>query len=272
VVHRQTGPVPPDAIRARRPPPPFRRAEVVASSLRTPRLRRVTVAGPALVGLDPPQPAASVRFLLPHHGDLVLPEWNGNEFLHADGSRPHLRTLTPLRVDPEVGEVDVDIVLHGDGPLATWAVDAAVGDQVAVSGTGRGYQIDPDARALLLAGDESALPAIATILDALPDQVSGHVIVELGDPSGEVELPRRTAVVVDWHVLAAGARPGDALVDAVTTATVPDDARVWVAGEAAAVQKIRRHLFDELALDRRRCTVRGYWKHGRAGEGPDAAG
>ena len=52
--------------------------------------------------------------------------------------------------------------------MATWAATAEPGDPVAISGTGRGYAIDADAPRFLLAGDESALPAISTILDALP--------------------------------------------------------------------------------------------------------
>ena len=255
----------PGPIRARRPPPALRRGTVTAASLRTPRLRRVTVAGPELVGLEPAQPAASVRLLLPHHGELVLPQWNGNEYLHDGGTRPHLRTLTPLRIDPQAGEVDLDIVLHGSGPLATWAVDAAVGDEVAVSGTGRGYDIEAGAPAFLLAGDESALPAIGTILAALPEGAAGEVHVELGEATGRLELPRPSGMTVTWHTLPPDDAPGAALVRAVTATTVPDGSRVWVAGEAAAVQSIRRHLFEALGLERKRCTVRGYWKHGRAG-------
>jgi len=252
--------VEPGATRARRPPPPLRRGEVVASALRTPRMRQVTIAGSELVGLEPPEPAASVRLLLPHHGELVLPEWNGNEFLHDDGSRPHLRTLTPLRIDTERGEVDLDIVLHGSGPLATWATDVVPGAPVAISGTGRGYEIDPDAPAFVLAGDESALPAITTILLALPDGATGQVHVELGAAEGEQELVAPAGVSVDWHVLPDGAAPGDALVGAVAATRVPDGARVWGAGEAAAVQRIRRQLFEELGIERARCSVRGYWK------------
>ena len=219
------GPREPTAIRARRPPPPFRRAEVVATASRTPRMQRLTLAGAELAGLDPAQPAASVRLLLPHRGELTLPEWNGNEFLHADGSRPHLRTLTPRRLDSVAGEVEVDIVLHGSGPMATWASAAGPGDAVAISGTGRGYAIDAEAPGFLLAGDESALPAISTILAAL--------------------------------------------LAAVQAETVETGTRVWVAGEAASVQRIRRHLFDDLDLPRGQCTVRGYWKHGRAGTDDD---
>jgi NADPH-dependent ferric siderophore reductase len=238
---------------------------VVAATPRTARLTTVTVAGPELVGLEPGQPAASVRLLLPHQGELVIPEWNGNEFLHADGARPHLRTLTPLRIDSERGEVEVDIVLHGAGRMATWAATATVGDPVAISGTGRGYVIEPGA-SYLLAGDESALPAITTILDALPSDASAQVLVEVGEAGAELELPGPSRQTVSWHRLPPGAPPGDALVDAFVATPVKAGTRVWVAGEAASVQRIRRHLFDTLDVPRQQCTVRGYWKHGRAGD------
>ena len=67
-----------------------------------------------------------------------------------------------------------------------------------------------------------------------------------------------------------GAAPGEALVDAVRGATFHDGARIWVAGEAAAVQRIRRYLFEERSIPRTLATVRGYWKHGRAGDTDDA--
>ena len=65
---------------------------------------------------------------------------------------------------------------------------------------------------------------------------------------------------------AAGASPGDALVAAVGGADLGADTRVWVAGEAAAVQRIRRHLFEDRGLPRAHASVRGYWKHGRSGD------
>ena len=131
---------------------------------------RVTLTGAELAGLDIGLPAASIRILLPRppSGNVVLPVWNGNEFLDEDGTRPVIRTLTPLGFDAELLELDVEIVLHGDGPLATWAGRARPGDRAAISGTGRGYEIDQAARSFVLAGDESALPAIGLLLDVLP--------------------------------------------------------------------------------------------------------
>src|SRR5687768_15346574 len=93
------------STRTRREPPRFRALEVLRVERRTPRLLRVTFASPDLDGLAVPEPAASVRLLLPSPGtaELVMPAWNGNEFLLPDGRRPTLRTFTPRRVDLEAG-------------------------------------------------------------------------------------------------------------------------------------------------------------------------
>jgi NADPH-dependent ferric siderophore reductase len=72
--------------------------------------------------------------------------------------------------------------------------------------------------------------------------------------------------VTTWLELPAGAPPGDRLVHAVVTAELDPNVRVWAAGEAAAMQRIRRHLFDERGLPRSQVVVRGYWKHGRGGD------
>ena len=69
---------------------------------------------------------------------------------------------------PTTLELDVEIVLHGAGPLSTWAASARPGAHLAVAGTGRGYTVDPDGLDVLLAGDESAVPAIGVLLGALP--------------------------------------------------------------------------------------------------------
>ena len=161
--------------------------------------------GPALVGMPVPEPAASVRLLLPNPGatDLVLPTWNGNEFLLPDGSRPILRTLTPWRDDPASDTLAVDVVLHGTGPLARWAARAEPGDRVAVSGPGRGSAPEPEAPAHLLLGDESALPAIEQVLAALAPMTGAGVrggtaaitttvtvVVEIDDNSARLPLHR----------------------------------------------------------------------------------
>lgn len=236
------------------------------------RLVRVTLAGPDLVGFEVDEPAASVRLLLPSAGrsDLVLPEWNGNEFLLPDGERPAIRTLTPRRADPEAGELDVDVVVHGGGVASPWAEAAQPGDPAAVSGPGRGYAIDESAPGFLLGGDETAIPAISQLLEALPADRPVQVHIEVASPDARLPLPDHPRGTVEWHDLPAGAAPGDALVAAIRAADLPPGGRVWAAGEAAAMQRIRRHLFDERGVPRRETTVRGYWKQGRGGDAEDA--
>ncbi|HUF84947.1 MAG TPA: siderophore-interacting protein, partial [Acidimicrobiia bacterium] len=144
---------------------------------------RVTLAGSELEGLTVEQPAASVRLLLPSPGsdELVMPTWNGNEFLLPDDRRPTIRTFTPLRVDPDELSLDVEIVVHGGGAASEWAQAAQPGDRAALSGPGRGYDVDPEAPAFLLGGDETAIPAIGQLLDVLPPETRVQVHVEIAD-------------------------------------------------------------------------------------------
>lgn len=234
----------------------------------TPRLLQVTLAGSELEGLTVEQPAASVRLLFPSAGtrQLVMPTWNGNEFLLPNGERPTIRTFTPRRVDPQALELDVEIVVHADGAASRWAEEAEPGDSAAVSGPGRGYVVDPEAPAFCLAGDETAIPAISQLLETLPGSRPVQVHVEVADPTARLELTSRPQTTIQWHDMDPGAAFGDALVAAVRGAELAPATRVWVAGEAAAVQRIRRHLFDERGLPRSQTAVRGYWKYGRSGD------
>jgi NADPH-dependent ferric siderophore reductase len=228
-------------------------------------MRRVVVGGPELDGLRIDEPAASVRLLLPPPGEaaIVMPVWTGNQFELPTGERAPIRTFTPSHLDPDRLELTLDVVVHEGGAASGWVRDAAVGAEVAVSGPGRGYDIDEGASAYLLAGDETAVPAISQLLEAMPATMPVQVHVEVADPAGRLDLPAHPGATVTWHELPAGAEPGDALLAAVEAMdTVPD--AVWVAGEAAAVQRIRRHLFDVRGLTRSAATVRGYWKKGRS--------
>jgi NADPH-dependent ferric siderophore reductase len=234
----------------------------------TPRLTRVTFHGSDLEGLRIEEPAASVRLLLPAPGatELVMPAWTGNEFLLPDGSRPALRTFTPRRIDHEALELDLEIVMHDGGVASRWAEVAQPGDPAAISGPGRGFTIAPDASAFVLVGDETAIPAISQLLEALPTKAPVEVHIEVAHPDAQLDLPAHPRMTASWHQLPTGAPPGAALIAAVTDIDLSPGAQVWVAAEAAAVQKIRRHLFDDRGLPRSQTTVRGYWKHGRGGE------
>lgn len=249
-------------VHLRREPPIFRRVEVTGVEYPTSRLARITFGGPELEGLRVDQPAASVRLLLPSSDreGLVMPEWSGNEFLFEDGGRPIIRTFTPLRHRPEERLIDLEIVLHEGGAAARWAGRAAPGDEAAISGTGRGYDIDEDAAAYLLAGDETALPAIGQILRHLPAGIATRALVEVVVPEARLERGHDSRVSVEWLDLPEGARPGEALVATVRAIEIEPGTRVWAAGEAAAMHRIRKDIFEVRGLSRSEATVRGYWK------------
>ncbi len=231
----------------------------------TPRLRRFVLGGPELEGFALDLPAASVRLLIPPEGEaaLVMPTWTGNQFELPDGRRAPIRTFTPRHHDPDAGELSLDVVRHGDGAAARWADAAGPGDEVAISGPGRGYQVDADAASYLLVGDETALPAIGQLLEVIDPATTVAVHVEVADPEARTTLPPHPAARTTWHELPDGAEPGDTLVAAVRALSELPDA-IWVAGEAASVQAIRTHLFEDRGLARSDATVRGYWKKGRS--------
>lgn len=260
-----------DRTFVRREPPRFRHVTVRRVAPVSPRLVRVTLAGDELDGFALDLPAASVRLLLPSPGapELVTPTWNGNEFLLPDGSRPTIRTFTPRRVDSQALELDVEIVVHGNGAASQWASDISPGDHAAISGPGRGYTIDRAAPVFVLAGDETAIPAISQLLELLPTETPVVVHVEVAHPDARLELPDHPRADVTWHDLPDGAPPGDTLVEAMRRADIDAHARVWAAGEAAAVQRIRRNLFKDRGMARSQAVVRGYWKHGRGGDTDD---
>jgi NADPH-dependent ferric siderophore reductase len=226
---------------------------------------RIVVGGDELAGFAIEAPASSVRLLLPP-GDqrqIVMPTWSGNQFDLPDGSRAPIRTFTPRDFNADRRELTLDIVLHEHGAATEWASAAHVGDEVAISGPGRSEPLQADAQSHLLAGDESALPAIGQLLEAIPRGQTIDVHVEITVADARIALPEHPNATVTWHEVADAAAPGDATVAAVTSVDDLPDA-IWVAGEAAAVQRLRKYLFDERGLDRSSVTARGYWKQGRS--------
>jgi len=251
-----------EPVRLRKPPPPFRLMSVAEVGRLSPRMLRLTFVGADLRGLIIDGPAASVRLLIPSPGvtELVMPDWNGNEFLLPDGSRPIIRTFTPRHFDPDGPLLVLDVVLHDGGVVSRWAQTAEPGAPAAVSGPGRSYSLDPVAAEYLLFGDESAIPAIGQLIEVIPAGTSVRAVIEVSHPDARIALPDHPACVVEWLHRESGSPPGDRLVRAVEEAHLSEGTRLWAAGEAAAMHRIRQNLFQERAIERSRATVRGYWK------------
>ncbi|WP_420452336.1 siderophore-interacting protein [Ilumatobacter sp.] len=253
-----------DLAKLRTPPPDFGRVTVRSIDALTPHLRRVVLGGDALDGFEIESPAASVRILVPEPGadELVLPEWQGNEFRYADGERPSIRTFTPRSFDPEGLELTIDVVEHSGGVVSSWARAASPGDQAAFSGPGRGFALDPETSGYLLAGDETALPAIAQLVEWIPDDVPIRAIVEVRDGDARLlGLDDAPHVEVDWVL--TGDERGSEVLDRLGAAEIDGGTAVWVAGEAAVMHAVRSLLRDERGIERARMTVRGYWKDRR---------
>lgn len=244
-------------MRVRREPPPFRRVSVVRTEFISPHLTRVVLSGPELEGFRLVEPAASIRLLLPTDGELVMPTWDGNLFRHSNGDRATIRTFTPRRFDDDSLELHIDVVLHEGGAASAWTKTVEPGEMVAVSGPGRGYRFDSEATAFLLAGDESAIPAICQLLEHLPRvPIAVHLAVRSED--AKVDLHRD--VDVTWYVASDGSPSYETLSRALSTVELASGVHVWAAGEAAEMHRIRKHLFDKRDFPRSRATIRGYWR------------
>jgi NADPH-dependent ferric siderophore reductase len=176
-----------------------------------------------------------------------------------------LRSYTARRQDAGAGEVEIDFVLHGDGPAAAWAAAARPGAPLGVAGASA--LGERSARHLLLAGDETALPAITRILAAAGPGIRGLALLEVADAAEEQEVPAPAGVEVRW-LHRGRTPPGEStlLADAVAALARPagDDLFAWVAAESAAVRTIRADLRGRWGLGRAQHHAIGYWRRGRA--------
>lgn len=182
---------------------------------------------------------------------------------------PTVRTFTALFPDVDAGTVAIDFVLHGDeGVAGRWAAAAAPGDRLIVNGPGGGYRPDPSADWHLLAGDETALPAITAALAELPDGATARVVVVVDSEEDEPELAVPSGVEVTFvHRAVAGV--DGALETAVRALNwLPGRVQAFVHGEAEEVMRgVRPYLLRERELTREQVSISGYWRRGRDEEG-----
>ena len=232
----------------------------------SPTLVRVVVEGDELRAMDVAGAGAGVRLLLPSAPDqpVDLPVWNGNAYFAVDGSRPPIRTMTPLDQDQAAGRLAFEVVRHEGGLLTPWVDAVVLGGEVAVSGPSRGYQLDPATTTITYLGDQTALPAIRQLIAVTPSHVAVAAVVEVPDAASEIDIAGDPDRLVRWVHTQPDLAPGEQLVEALSHVELSHANRLWAAGEAAAMQRIRRHLFDDRALPRSVAHVRGYWKHGRS--------
>lgn len=221
-------------------------------------------------------------------------------------TRSPLRTYTVRRIDPGARLLTVDFVVHHDaGPAGSWAEGAAIGHEIVIVGPDQrsdDFRVGLDwhpgtARRVVLAGDETAAPAIGAILETLDSsyEVDAFIEVPTAADALALDVPRGfrvswlarddrehgaalTAAVTAWcagagDVLTRAAAPrrqelDDIDVDSDTLWDSPEDSEgefyAWIAGESAMVKGLRRHLVQGCGVDRKRVAFMGYWRLGQA--------
>ncbi|OJF11872.1 siderophore-interacting protein [Couchioplanes caeruleus] len=232
----------------------------------SPHMVRLAVGGPGLREITAGECSDHyVKLQFPRPG-VVYPEPFDLGVIRETMPReswPVVRTYTIRRWLPEIPELWLDFVVHGDEGIAgPWAAAARVGDPVRFLGPGGGYAPDPAAGWHLLAGDESALPAIAAALEAMPAGARVHAFVEVAGPADEQPLATAADAEITW--LYRGGRPiGEALVAAVRGLAWPaGSVQAFVHGEAGFVRDLRRLLRVEKQIPMDRLSISGYWRHG----------
>ena len=241
---------------ASRPRPMARRVAVRAVQHLSPLMRRVTFGGGDLADFAWSGPAAHLKLLFPPPGqtEVVAPT--------QDGPRPTtMRTYTPRCFDAVALTLDVDFVLHGEGPASSWAEQAQAGQELILMGPAPGYKIDPDAPWYVLIGDDTALPAIETLLEAVPTAATVTAFIEV---VAARLLPGAASADLRW--LPRGNDPrqaGTALQAALAAFHWPvGEGRVYIGCEAKAMRQIRNQVIEASGLARQRVTGRGYWQIG----------
>ncbi|MEW2496566.1 siderophore-interacting protein [Streptomyces nodosus] len=248
-------------------------AQVIRTQRLSPHMQRVVLGGEGLAGFTAGACTDHYVKLLFPAGGADYPEPFDLQRIREEFPReqwPVTRTYTVRAWDPEHRELTLDFVIHGDEGLAgPWALRVQPGETVRFLGPGGAYAPDADADWHLLAGDESALPAIAAALEALPESAEAYAFVEVSGPEEEQKIDSTVEVV--W--LHRGDRPvGEALVRAVRELEFPRGrVQAFVHGEAGSVKELRRLLRMELQLPREDLSISGYWRLGHNEDGWQAS-
>jgi NADPH-dependent ferric siderophore reductase len=233
----------------------------------TPKMVRITVAGEELAGFVSAAHDDHVKLFFPAPGEEkpVLPTLTPNGPVYPEGAaKPAARDYTPRRYDAAANTLAIDFVLHGDGPATTWAAQARPGHFLGIGGPRGSFIVPDDFDWYLLAGDESALPAIGRRLEELPADARALVVVEVADADEEQTFSSRARMETRW-LHRDGAEPGTTslLQTAIGELNLPPgDGYAWVAAEAATAKALRRLLVEERGVRKDRVKAAAYWKRG----------
>lgn len=236
-----------------------RRLQVLQVADLTPRMRRITLGGEQLAGFLSRGADDHIKLFFPRNAEeeqamqTLVPGG-----LKEEGPKPAMRDYTPRRIDLDKLELDIDFVLHGDGPAATWAAQAQPGQYLHIGGP-RSSLIVPDIfDSYVLIGDETAIPAIARRLEELPAGRTALVVVEIENEAERQPLESAANLEVIWvHRHSSN----DALARTVADLQLPGgELYAWIATEAGLSRRLRKLLVQEHGLDESAVKAAGYWR------------
>ncbi|MFI6043973.1 siderophore-interacting protein [Nocardia sp. NPDC051321] len=253
----------------------FENVPVLRTELLSPSQLRIVFGGAALAGfasggrdqslsLFLPQPGQSKPWIPIDAGDNWFAEWRATDL----AVRSVMRAYTAREHRPETGELDIDFVPHADGgPASRWAAQAQPGHRVTILGPSDGdnrsvaFRPPRDAGCVLIAADETALPAASSILESLPAGTVAKVWIEVPHKSDRRELRTKADAEITW--LVHDDRERGQIVRAIQAAALPQHRPyAWIAGESSVVRTLRRHLVTDRHIPKADITFRGYWRLG----------
>lgn len=214
---------------------------------------RLTFGGPDLADFNSPAFDDHIKLFLPADGAPIR---------SVPLDRLVGRHYTPRRYDSATGELDIDFYLHETGVVTAWAAQAQPGDEIVIGGP-RGSMLPPsDFDWYLLAGDETALPAMARRLEELPADKTAIALLEVARPGGEIPLPSQAAVTLIWVYRET---TSDSLADSLARLQLPaGEGYAWIASEAGAARAARQVMIEQHGLPREWVKAAGYWKRGES--------
>lgn len=243
----------------------MRLLEVVAVTDITPLMRRFRLKGD-MTGFASPGHADHIKAFFFADGVepfLVPIGPNGAQW---PGERPQMRDYTPRHWDVDAGWIELDFVLHGDGPASTWAAKATIGSKLVIGGPRGSLVVPPTYDWYLLAGDETALPALGRRIEELPAGSRVLAVIEVADKTEEQALATAADLSLTWlHRNGAPAGTTSLILDAIRGLTFPaGEAYAYIAGESTMSKAVRAHLTDERGFNPEYIKAAGYWLLGVA--------
>jgi len=248
----------------------LRTLEVVRVETLTPHMRRIVFGGAELAGFHSAAPDDHVKLFFPNRdGELALPSLGPQGLVPPAGREPSpMRDYTPRRHDVAANELVVDFVLHGTGPASDWARQAQPGQRIGAGGPRGSFLVAGDFDRYVLAGDETALPAIARWLEEMPQGTRVDALIEIPDAAERQPLASRAHLTLTWLDRGgAPAQSSDRLERALRDLPAASgDTFYWIAAESRRARAMRQWLGEQRGVPKDWIRATGYWKADADGE------